>query len=150
MANFLDLAIYCEKKDILEHLVSHGFTNHRDEFEEFLVNYEFVYPGDIFSEVLSHDYKCYQSILNNCVDIEIENNQDKFIMINFNALDSPNVLETVLVNGEREIFLHPVVEAQTRLFIFLSFLWAGVTVLRTSFLHFHLIVCAFFVHFRRF
>ena len=65
VTNLLDLAASCERKVILKHLVSHGLTSHREEFENFLMTTEFSYPGEIFEEVVKEDSKVA------CVDVKM-------------------------------------------------------------------------------
>ena len=115
VANFLDLAITCDKKNILEHLVNHGVTNHREEFEDFLMKTEFLNPGAIFSEVTDKDPKLSLSILHSSIDIVTENDEDEFIKMDLKFFKGPTALESMIVTGQKELFFHPLIESQARL-----------------------------------
>ena len=113
VTNLLDLAASCERKVILKYLVSHGLTSHMVEFENFLMTTEFSYPGEIFKEVVKVDSKVAKKLLNSCVDTVSENTEGTVVKIELNKFSNPHAIVTLLADGHRELFFHPVVEAQT-------------------------------------
>ena len=103
VTNFLDLAASSKRKMILKHLVSHGLTDHREEFENFLMSTEFSYPGEIFDEIVKENSKVAKNILSTCVDSVSENTEDTFMKIDLKVFSNPNAVETLLVNGNKDL-----------------------------------------------
>eukprot|EP00092_Neocalanus_flemingeri_P058244 GFUD01069369.1.p1 GENE.GFUD01069369.1~~GFUD01069369.1.p1 ORF type:complete len:581 (-),score=152.76 GFUD01069369.1:125-1867(-) len=111
VTNILDLAASSHQLSILQSLVHHGLLHHKEMFEQFLARTVFTHPGEIFTEIVKEDRKVAQDILDSFVDIENEENEEPFLKIDLRAFRTQNAVETLLVNGHKDIFYHPVVEA---------------------------------------